>query len=51
MIGTGPADRDIPLTVKILDLAVQLAEGREAWVCHQNSLHIFKIVIGRALDR
>ena len=51
MTDGGPSDADIPLTVQILDLAVQLAEGQEAWVCHKNALHVFKIIVGRALDR
>ena len=44
-------DREVPLTCRLLDLALLTVQSRDVWVQHQAPVQLFKVVLGKFLDR
>ena len=44
-------DAAIPLVSALLDLAVQLGQGRDVWVMHEKVMVTLKVTLGPLLER
>ena len=50
-VSIADVDREVPLTCRLLDLALLTVQSRDVWVQHQAPVQLFKVVLGKFLDR